>query len=110
MLSISIGFLEKPPYIFVKRRFPMVELEIYAPGVREMDKIMLLDSELGTIPDLRFKIDSNHDIIYMEFDGEPTMTLQEIHSLFRRLSLTSRVVGSIPPELQPKSKTQRLVL
>lgn len=88
----------------------MAELEIYAPGVREMEKVMQLDSELGTIPALRFKVDANHDIVYMEFDGEPALTLQEIHSLFRRLGLNPRVVGSIPPEFQPKSKTQRLSL
>jgi len=38
------------------------------------------------------------------------MTLQEIQMVFRRIGLTPRIVGNIPPELQPKSKTQKLVL
>jgi len=88
----------------------MIEIEIYAAGMREMDMIMQLDSELGTVGDLRYKVDSNHDIVYMEFGDPPSMTLQEIQMVFRRIGLTPRIVGNIPPELQPKSKTQKLVL
>jgi len=88
----------------------MIELEVYAAGVRKMDNIMQLDSELGTVGELRYKVDTNHDIVYMEFQDTPSMTLQEIHSVFRRLGLNPRFVGNIPPELKPKSKTQKLVI
>lgn len=85
----------------------MIELEVYAAGVRNLDKILELDHELETVPSLRYKIDSNHDIVYMELD-EPTITAQEIKSLFRKLGLEPRFVGAIPADLRPKGKTQLL--
>lgn len=88
----------------------MIELEVYAAGVRAMDKIMELDSKLGAVSNLRYKVDSNHDIVYMEFDGgEPGLNLSQIKTLFRDLGLEARFVGEIPAELRSKSKTQRLV-
>lgn len=83
----------------------MIELEVYAAGVRSLEKILELDRELETVPGLRYKIDSNHDIVYLEFDG-PTLTVQEVRGIFRKLALEARIVGSIPAELNPKSKTQ----
>ena len=85
----------------------MIELEVYAAGVRSLEKILELDHELEAVPGLRYKVDSNHDIVYLDFD-EPTLTIQEIRSIFRKLSLEPRVVGAIPGELNPKSKTQPL--
>ncbi len=85
----------------------MIELEVYAAGVRELDKIMQLDHSLETVPGLRYKVDSNHDIVYLDFD-EPTLTIQEIRAIFRKLGLEPRVVGAIPADLNPKSKTQPL--
>jgi hypothetical protein len=85
----------------------MIELEVYAAGVRNLEKILELDHELETIPGLRYKIDSNHDIVYLEFD-EPTFTIQEIRTIFRKLALDAKVVGTVPSELNPKSKTQVL--
>ena len=49
----------------------MIELEVYAAGVRELDKIMQLDHLLETVPGLRYKVDSNHDLVYLEFDDPP---------------------------------------
>lgn len=85
----------------------MIELEVYAAGVRNLEKILELDHELEAVPGLRYKVDSNHDIVYLEFE-EPTYTVQEIRGIFRKLGLEARIVGSIPPELNPKSKTQPL--
>lgn len=85
----------------------MIELEIYAPGVRNLEKVLELDHELEAMPALRYKVDPNHDIVYLEFD-EPTFTIHEIRAVFRKLGLEARVVGSIPPELNPKNKTQPL--
>ena len=87
----------------------MIELEVYAAGVRNLDKILELDHELEAIPSLRYKVDSNHDIVYLEF-GEPTFTVEDIQKLFKKLGLQARFVGAIPPELRPKSKTQLLNL
>jgi len=36
-----------------------------------------LDHELEAVAGLRYKVDSNHDIVYLEFE-EPTLTVQEI--------------------------------
>jgi hypothetical protein len=87
----------------------MIEVEIYAAGVRNLEKILELDHELEAVPGLRYKVDSNHDIVYLDFD-EPTLTIQEVRAIFRKLGLEPRVVGPVPSELNPKSKTQPLRL
>jgi len=85
----------------------MLEIEVYSAGIRNVDKILALDHELEAVAGLRYKVDSNHDIVYLDFD-EPTLTIQEIRGIFRRLGLEARIVGAVPPELNPKSKTQPL--
>ncbi len=85
----------------------MIELEVYAAGVREMNKILELDHELAAAPGLRYKVDTNHDIVYIEFD-EPSFTIEDIKAIFRRLNLEPRFVGMIPQQLRPKSRTQPL--
>ena len=85
----------------------MLEIEVYAAGIRNVEKILALDHELEAVAGLRYKVDSNHDIVYLDFD-EPTLTIQEIRGMFRRLGLEARIVGAVPPELNPKSKTQPL--
>ncbi len=85
----------------------MIEVEVYAAGVRSLEKILALDHELEAVAGLRYKVDSNHDIVYLDFD-EPTLTIQEIRAIFRKLGLEPRVVGAVPAELNPKSKTQPL--
>jgi hypothetical protein len=85
----------------------MIELEVYAAGVRDLNKILELDHELEAVAGLRYKIDSNHDLVYLEIE-EPTITFREIRSIFRKLGLDPRFVGVIPPELRPKTKTQLL--
>ena len=85
----------------------MIEVEVYASGVRKLEKILELDHELEAAPGLRYKVDSNHDIVYLEFD-EPIYTIHEIRGVFRKLGLEPKIVGMIPAELNPKSKTQPL--
>ncbi len=86
----------------------MVEVEVYAAGVRSPEKIMALGLELDALPGIRYKVDTNHDIVYMEFDREaPTLT--ELKSAFVRAGLLARFVGALPPEVNAdKKKTQRL--
>jgi hypothetical protein len=60
----------------------MLELEVYAAGLSDLDKIMELD--------------------------QSTITMREIRAIFRKLGLGPRFVGAIPPELRPKTKTQPL--
>jgi hypothetical protein len=85
----------------------MLELEVYAAGVRDLNKIMELDMELEAIPGLRYKVDRNHNLVYLELD-QPTITLREIRAIFRKLALDPRFIGAIPAELRPKTKTQPL--
>jgi hypothetical protein len=85
----------------------VLELEVYAAGVRDLSKILELDREIEAVPGLRYKVDRNHDIVYMELE-EPNVTFREIRSMFRKLGLDPKFVGAIPPELRPKTKTQLL--
>lgn len=85
----------------------MIEIEVYAAGVRNVEKILALDHEFEAVPGLRYKVDSNHDIVYLDFE-QPALTIQEIRAIFRKLDLEPRVVGAVPPVLNPKSKTQPL--
>lgn len=87
----------------------MIELEVYAAGVRDLKKILELDHELETVAGLRYKIDSNHDLVYLELE-EPTITLREIRAMFRKLELDPRFVGAVPSELRPRTKTQPLAV
>ncbi|MEQ1851495.1 MAG: hypothetical protein ABMA01_07875 [Chthoniobacteraceae bacterium] len=84
----------------------MIELEVYAAGIRNLEKILELDHELEAIPGLHYKVDSNHDIVYLEFEN-PSFSVQELSGIFAKLGLDAKFVGSIPPELHPKkTKTQ----
>jgi len=85
----------------------MIELEIYAAGIRHADKILALGHELETVPGLRYKVDTNHDVVYLEFDG-PTVTVEQLRAMFNKIGVTAQIVGAVPPEMSPKSKTTRL--
>jgi hypothetical protein len=85
----------------------MIELEVYAAGVRDLHKILELDHQLEAVPGLRYKVDSNHDLVYMELE-EPVITLREIRAMFRKLDLDPRFIGAVSPELRSKTKTQLL--
>ena len=72
----------------------MIELEVYATGLRDLNKILELDHELEAIPSLRYKVDRNHDLVYLELD-RPIITFREIRAIFRKLNLDPRFVGAI---------------
>ena len=90
----------------------MLELEVYAPGVRELGKIMELDRTLSVVGGLHYKVDRNHDIVYLEFDDEPpSLSSAEVLAVFERLGLPARFVGAVPSGLQAAamlSRTQRI--
>lgn len=85
----------------------MIELEVYVAGVRQPDKMMGVALELECIPGLRYKVDTNHDIIYMEF-SDVTPSRHDLESVFRKIGLEAKFVGKLPPEVSSKRKTQRL--
>lgn len=85
----------------------MSELEIYAAGVRQPEKMLGLALELDVIPNLCYKVDTNHDIVYMEFGGGvPSASILE--SIFKKLGLRALFVGQLPPEENSPKKTQRI--
>ena len=83
----------------------MVELQVYAAGVRAPDKLMGLDLELGAIPGLRYKVDTLHDMIFLESD-DPALSLEEIRSIFNKLDLQARFVGQTHSVARSQSATQ----
>ena len=83
----------------------MIELEIYAAGVRAPEKLMGLDLELGAIPGLHYKVDTLHDIIFLESD-DPALSLEDIRSIFNKLDLEARFVGQSHSGARTKSATQ----
>jgi hypothetical protein len=85
----------------------MIELEVYAAGVRDLNKILELDHQLEAVAGLRYKVDSNHDLVYLELE-QPTITFREIRAIFRKIGFEPRFVGAVPSELRPKTKTQLL--
>ena len=85
----------------------MLELEVYAAGLRDLDKILELDQQLSSVPGLRYKVDRNHNLVYLEL-GQPTITFREIRAIFRNLALDPRFIGAVPAELWPKTKTRPL--
>jgi hypothetical protein len=85
----------------------MFEVEIYARGLRETGNVLELDRQLVEVAGLRYKVDTNHDVIYLEFD-EPTLSIREIRAIFVKLGLEPLIIGAIPPELQSRIKTERL--
>lgn len=85
----------------------MIDIEVYAAGVRQTDKMMALALELEVIPGLRYKVDTNHDIVYMEFSEQPP-TMAGVQSIFKKVGLDAKFVGQLPPEVDSKKKTQRI--
>ncbi len=85
----------------------MLELQVYAVGVRKLDKILALELEFNSVQGLRYKIDGNHDIVYLELE-EAAISISMIRSIFQNLGLEPRIVGSVPPALAMKGKTERI--
>lgn len=85
----------------------MVELEVYAAGLRTPEKMMGLALELDAIQGLRYKVDTNHDIAYLEFHNEPK-SIEEIAAIFNKLEMRARFVGVMSPEIPKGKKTQKL--
>lgn len=77
----------------------MIQLEVYAVGLRDSDYIQKLNHELEAFIGVRYQVDPNHDIVYFEME-EPNMTLNQVSAAFKRIGLHPRFVGQVPSELQ----------
>jgi len=82
----------------------MMEPEVYAAGLRDLNKVLELDHHLEAIAGPRSRVDGN---VYLELDNA-TLNVREIRAIFLRLGLNPRFIGAIPPELRTKSKTKPL--
>ncbi len=86
----------------------MIEVEIYAPGLRAESTLLQLRNQLDHFPKVRYKIDTRHDLVYFEIDKPGDINQQEIHQIFDAIGLEPRFVGQIPEELR-SGLTTRLV-
>jgi hypothetical protein len=79
---------------------PLLELEVYAPELREKDHLLQLGQQLDLLPQLRYKIDAAHEIVYFEADNVSGLTQRSIAELFESIGLRPRFVGD-PSEKLP---------
>lgn len=86
----------------------MIEVEIYARGLREGDNVLQLQSQMDLLPHLRYKVDLDHDLVYFEIDRPEQVTQLEMTRIFQAIGLEPRFVGQIPPEIELGSDTCRL--
>lgn len=86
----------------------MIELEVYACGLRHDDYLLQLRSQMDVIPRVRYKIDAHHDLVYFEIDDPKDVTQRQIARLFEDIGLQPRFVGQVPAELVVGSDTSRL--
>jgi len=87
----------------------MIELEVYACGLRDGDNLLQLQSQMDVMPRIRYKVDVRHDLVYFEIDNPADVTQRQIAKLFEAIGLEARFVGQIPPEIELGSDTIRLV-
>ncbi len=86
----------------------MIELEVYACGLRHNDSLLQLRSQMDLLPRIRYKVDQNHDIVYFEIDDPSSITQRDITKVFTNIDLEPRFVGHVPPEIPIGSDTMRL--
>jgi hypothetical protein len=86
----------------------MIELEVYAKGLRATKYLVELRGQMDMLPKVRYKIDVRHDLVYFEIDHPEEVSLKQIHCLFTDIGLNPRFVGQIPESLRADGDTVRL--
>jgi hypothetical protein len=71
----------------------MIELEVYARGLRNGDNVMQLRNQMDLVPSVRYKIDDHHEMVYFEIDEAAEVTLEGINNIFQNIGLEPRFVG-----------------
>lgn len=84
----------------------MIEVEIYAPGLRAESTIMQLRNQMDHFPRVRYKVDARHDLVYFEIDRPGDISQIEIHQIFEAIDLVPRFVGQIPEDLRTGQTTR----
>jgi hypothetical protein len=86
----------------------MTELLVYAPGLRNEDKVMHLGHQMDMLA-ARYKVDAPHEMVYFEIDDPKKITLRQVNDLFESIGLRPKFVGQIPPEMRAGDVTDKLV-
>ena len=86
----------------------MIELEVYARGLRADNLLMQLQSQMDLLPQVRYKIDTHHELVYFEIDDPKQVTLRDLDSVFTSIGLMPRFVGQLPDELAADHETKRI--
>ena len=74
----------------------MIELEIYAPGLRDDTILMQFRDQMDLLPKVRYKVDTHHDLVYFEIAEAGITSLDELTETFTNVGLAPRIVGQVP--------------
>lgn len=86
----------------------MIEVEVYARGLRADSLLLQLQSQMDLLPHVRYKIDTHHDLVYFEIDDPKQISLRELDGVFTNIGLTPRFVGQLPEDLATDTETKRM--
>lgn len=86
----------------------MIELEVYARGLRRESNILQIRNQMDLLSRVRYKIDANHDLVYFEIDDPQDVSLRQINDIFTEIGLIPRFVGQIPETMRKGDETTRL--
>jgi hypothetical protein len=78
---------------------PAVEIEVYAPGLREQDRILQLSHQMDLLPGLRYKVDTLHEMVYFEADQMDGVSQSSIVEIFESIGIHPRFVGDVSSTL-----------
>jgi len=77
----------------------MIEIEVYAPGLRAESNLLELRGQMDLFPQVHYKVDTHHDLVYFELNEPLSMSLQQLMEVFTNIGLAPRLVGQVPEEL-----------
>lgn len=77
----------------------MIEIEVYAPGLRSESSILELRGQMDLFPRVRYKVDTHHDLVYFELDEPGDLPMDQLMEVFTNIGLTPRLVGQTPDEM-----------
>ncbi|MEN3942021.1 hypothetical protein WJU23_12055 [Prosthecobacter sp. SYSU 5D2] len=78
----------------------MIEIEVYARGLRAESRLLELRGQMDMQPHVRYKVDAHHDLVYFELDEPAQISLKDIMEVFTNIGLEPRLVGQVPEGVQ----------
>lgn len=78
----------------------MIEIEVYARGLRAESRLLELRGQMDLFPQVRYKVDTHHELVYFELDEPATVTMQDVMEVFTNIGLEPRLVGQAPEGLE----------